>query len=97
MKCKRCDMGIFGAIGSSQLCDKCNSLNLGSAGSKVTEVKPVEKDKLRAVMEQIKREMPVYMEYMLLVAQVRRASYDALIGEKFTADQALELCKKVLL
>lgn len=63
----------------------------------IVEVKPIDKDKLRANMEQMKRELPVYIEYTMLVAEIRRASFDAHMAQGFTPQQALELCKEPML
>ena len=52
-----------------------------------------DKDKMRAELEQMKRNLPVFLEYALIAAQLRRASYDACIKQGFTEAQALELCK----
>lgn len=63
----------------------------------ISEVKPVDKDELRATMELMKRSLPVYIDYTLVVAQIRRASFDAHIAQKFSPEQALELCKRPML
>ena len=52
-----------------------------------------DKDKIRADIEKMKRDLPIFLELTSLTAQIRKASYDALIKEGFTEIQALELCK----
>ena len=37
--------------------------------------------------------MPDYIEYLKVDAQVRREKFKALVGQGFTVDQAIELCK----
>lgn len=50
-------------------------------------------DKQRAQLEELKRNLPVLMEFFEVDAQVKRAKYLALIGKGFNEAQALELCK----
>lgn len=54
-------------------------------------------DDLRAACEALKRSLPVYTEYMVEIAKIRRASYEAHLAEGFTESQALELCKSMML
>lgn len=49
-------------------------------------------DKLRASLEEIRRNLPVAIEAAELMARVRRANYLALLREGFTEAQALDLC-----
>jgi len=53
------------------------------------------KDEMRASLEQLKRGLSVFTEYAVIVAEVRKASYDAHIKQGFTPVQALELCKSM--
>lgn len=48
---------------------------------------------LRAAIEQLTREVPHYIAMAPILAQIRKANYDALIAEGFTPEQALDLCK----
>lgn len=59
----------------------------------VTEVPNVERDKLIAAVEQLKRTMPVMIEYAVLNAQLKRAQYLEFVKAGFNEAQALELCK----
>lgn len=52
------------------------------------------KDDMRAVVDGLRRMLPALLENAELIAQIRRANYDALIAEGFTPDQALILCTK---
>ncbi len=52
-------------------------------------------DKLKASIEETKRNMPLFVEHMELVARLRRAHYDACIKWGFTKEQALELTKYI--
>lgn len=59
----------------------------------VTEVPNVERDKLLAAVEQLKRTMPVMLEYSALNAQLKFAQYTDFVKAGFTPQQALELCR----
>lgn len=59
----------------------------------VTEIPNTERDKLVAQVEQLKRTMPIMLEYAALNAQLKRAQYLAFVQQGFTPSQALELCK----
>lgn len=50
-------------------------------------------DKTLAQIEKMKRELPKYIEMAEIVAQIRKANFDALIKQGFTEAQALELIK----
>lgn len=56
-----------------------------------------DKNEMRAALEQLKRSLPVWKEQAAVIAEIRKASYDAHIEQGFTPDQALELCKSMLL
>ncbi|MFS2159203.1 hypothetical protein ACCD10_17865 [Pseudomonas sp. Pseusp122] len=50
-------------------------------------------DKQRAQLEELKRSIPVLMEFFEVDAQIKRGKYLAFIGKGFNEAQALELCK----
>lgn len=51
------------------------------------------KDDLRASVETLKRQKQEMMEMGLVLAEIRKAHYDAYIDQGFSEAQALELCK----
>lgn len=59
----------------------------------ITEVPNVERDTLIASIENIKRTLPLLLEYNKIDAQIRRSKYLALIENGFNEQQALELCR----
>lgn len=61
--------------------------------SDIRAIPNVETDKLRASVEEMRRTLPLLIEYHQLDAKLRRARFDALVAEGFNAMQALELCK----
>lgn len=52
-----------------------------------------ERDKARAALEQLKRNLPFLLEHAAIMAGIRRAAFLAYVAEGFTPEQALELCK----
>jgi len=54
-------------------------------------------DKLRRAMTELRTLLPAVLEHQIIMAQVTRARYNALIKEGFTEAQAIELCKQVAL
>ena len=60
----------------------------------VQPVATIPKDDMRAEIEKMKRAVPILMEYAELIAQIRKAGYDAYIKQGFTPEQALQLCCK---
>lgn len=59
----------------------------------VTSVPNVEHDKLKAELAMFIRNIPVIIEFEKYTAKVRRAKYEFYLGEGFSPEQALELCK----
>lgn len=49
-------------------------------------------DKLQAAIAETRRNLPVLLENADIMAQMRKANYDALLRTGFTEAQALELC-----
>lgn len=45
-----------------------------------------------AYLEELRRKMPTVLDGLDLLAKMRRASYEALLREGFTPEQALYLC-----
>ena len=62
--------------------------------NKPTIVDMPAKDDMRAAVDGLRRMIPALLENAKLIAQIRRANYDALIAEGFTPDQAIILCQK---
>ena len=62
----------------------------------LTEIKG-KPDEMRAAVESFKRNLPSYVEMAAVMAEIRRAHYDAYVKQGFTENQALELCKKITL
>jgi hypothetical protein len=60
---------------------------------KLTQIPNVEKDKLIAQMENLKRNMPTLIEMQGHLAKIKYASFVAYVDAGFTADQALQLTK----
>lgn len=64
---------------------------------KISVINFEDKDEMKAGLEQMKRSLPTWVEYMDVIAKIRKASYDAHIKQGFTPGQALELCKSTML
>ena len=60
------------------------------------KVTPIKKDEVKAAFEKLVRDMPVTIKHIALMAQLRKAAYDACLKEGFTPEQALELSKSPL-
>lgn len=60
---------------------------------KLTEASFGKKDEMAAAIEMLKRQLPLILEHTRLIAEIRKASYDAHLAQGFTEPQALELCK----
>jgi hypothetical protein len=58
-----------------------------------TVIQMGKKDDVRASLELLKRELPNFIEHASLIAKFKHAYFVALVGEGFTHEQALELCK----
>lgn len=50
-------------------------------------------DEFAAALEQMRRNAQNLIAHAQIVAEIKRGYYDALIAQKFTPEQALELCK----
>lgn len=61
----------------------------------IKQVEFGDQSKLVAHVEELKRTLPVMMEYQIIVAKLIRTRYDALIEEDFSEKQALELTKEM--
>lgn len=59
---------------------------------KITQI-PTKPDKAKAAAEKLKRDLPIYLENLRLIAVMRRAAYNEYVAAGFTPEQALELCK----
>lgn len=49
-------------------------------------------DSVRAKLEELKRVVPILLEFADVTAKIRRANYESLLKEGFTEAQALDLC-----
>jgi len=56
-----------------------------------------EPDDLLAAIQQIRRMLPLYREMATDLAQTRYASYCAYVEAGFTEDQALTLCRSLVI
>ncbi|URA06848.1 hypothetical protein QAY90_gp17 [Xanthomonas phage Langgrundblatt2] len=54
---------------------------------------PTKPDEFAAAIEGLRRNLDNFVEHAKLVAAIKRAYFDALVKEGFTAEQALELTK----
>jgi hypothetical protein len=55
------------------------------------------KNEMLAIIEKLKRNLPEIKEQVELIAEIRKANFDAHIKHGFTPEQALELCKTMLI
>ena len=53
------------------------------------------KSKMGAAIEGLRRELPEIIRNIEIIAEIRKASYDAHIKKGFTPEQALDLCKTI--
>ena len=54
-------------------------------------------DEMRGMLENLKRTLPIWKEQAAVLAEIRKASYDAHIAQGFTPEQAIDLCRSMLL
>ena len=54
-----------------------------------------EADRIRAHVEEMRRELEAMAEISRAIAKTRRALYDAYVSEGFTEAQALIMCQKL--
>lgn len=54
---------------------------------------PTKPDEFAAAIEGMRRNLDNFVEHAKLTAAIKRAYFDALVKEGFTAEQALELTK----
>lgn len=60
---------------------------------KITSIPNIDRDKARAALETLKRNVEIICETSVVLARIRRASYEAHLAQGFTPAEALELCK----
>lgn len=63
----------------------------------IRELPSLNTKSLMAAVMAMKRELPAYLEMASVMAEIRRAHYDAYIKKGFTPEQALDLAKKITL
>lgn len=61
----------------------------------IKEVEFGDKDKAVAAVEQLKRSLPLVVEYQVAISKIIRARYMALIAEGFTPSEALTIVKEM--
>jgi hypothetical protein len=59
----------------------------------VRELPPPSPSQFAGLVEQMKRELTVQLEYEAMRAKIARVRYNALVDQGFTRTEALELCK----
>jgi len=64
--------------------------------SKIKELKTNGKNEMFSAIMDFKRNLPDLIAHMTIMAELRKASYDSLLKQGFTEEQALELCKNPL-
>lgn len=55
--------------------------------------KPLDLDAFRSTLSDLRRMMPEIEENTVLMAQITRSKFNALVKAGFTESQAIELCK----
>lgn len=65
---------------------------MSADGPKDVDIHP--QNELMGLVEQMRRNLPQILEYMPMVAQLKKAQYDSFLEEGFTQEQALALLKK---
>jgi len=53
-------------------------------------------DAMKQAVRELKSALPEFIQYQLLIAEITKAKYDALLKQGFTPEQALELSKNPL-
>ncbi len=61
---------------------------------KIKQVKFGENKEFAAAIANMKRELSLMVEHACIIAEIRKASYDAHIEQGFSKEEALELCKE---
>lgn len=64
--------------------------NKEGADLRIVDFAPV--DKNAATLEEMRRKMPMLLDSIELMVQLRRASYEAHVRAGFTPEEALQLC-----
>jgi hypothetical protein len=59
---------------------------------KLTILNTSDKDEMLAAISLLKRHLPAIKERAVIMAEIRKASFDAYIDKGFTPEQALQLC-----
>ena len=62
----------------------------------VRPIPNVEQDNQRANLEAMRRNLPLLLETLPMIAQLRKAAYDAYLEAGFSEEQALKLAKSFL-
>ena len=53
-------------------------------------------NKFKQDLANLKETLPIHLEYLETMAKIVRAKYTSLLGQGFTREEALELCKGIL-
>lgn len=70
-------------------------MNKDQGHGTVTPMPNEEHDKMRAALEQLKRNKQYQIELNEILAEIRKQAFDAHVRQGFTKEQALELVKKL--
>jgi hypothetical protein len=63
----------------------------------ISKLPEFDRDERQAALENLKRALPMIMEFAKLDAQIRKAKFDAFLSAGFSEAQALELTKGSLM